>query len=262
MHLLYLDGSGSVQNPNERYFILAGISVFERQIYHLMSEADQYVASLDIGPSHDAELHASYMAAGRKAPWKGSVRKKRLEYIDGGLDLLKNAHRGGRGPRAFAVAIDKQAVSPDDPVERAFEEICNRFDLYLRRLHNRENSKPRGLVVMDKSNYEATLQGLAKRFREQGTRWGDLRNLAEVPLFVDSAASRLIQIADLLAWAVWRKYEQEDDRYFNRIAECFDSEGGVIHGLFHFKPASTVCHCPACLSRSVRDSMRNCTGQI
>ena len=34
MYLLYLDVSGSVQNPNERYFILAGISVFERQIYH------------------------------------------------------------------------------------------------------------------------------------------------------------------------------------------------------------------------------------
>ena len=34
MYLLYLDGSGSVRNPNERHFVLAGIAVFERQIYH------------------------------------------------------------------------------------------------------------------------------------------------------------------------------------------------------------------------------------
>lgn len=62
----------------------------------------------------------------------------------------------------------------------------------------------RGLVVMDRSHYEETLQELARGFRVQGTRWGQLRNLAEVPLFVDSRASRLVQIADLLSWAVWR----------------------------------------------------------
>lgn len=30
MHLLYIDGSGTVKNPNETYFILAGVAVFER----------------------------------------------------------------------------------------------------------------------------------------------------------------------------------------------------------------------------------------
>ena len=191
-------------------------------------------------------------------PGKGRSVGNVLSFIEGGLDLLKNAHWG---VRAFAVAVDKQAVSPDDPVERAFEEICNRFNLYLTRLHNREGNQPRGLIVMDKSHYEDTPQGLARRFREQGARRGNLRNLAEVPLFVDSAASRLIQIADLLAWAVWRRYEQTDARYFDRIAHRFDSEGGVIHGLFHFKPARESCQYPACLSRSVRDSMRRAEGQ-
>lgn len=258
MYLLYLDGSGSVKNPNERYFILAGISVFERQIYHLISKADRYVESLGIDSNDEVELHASDMAAGRNPPWKGSNRSQRLEFIEGGLDLLKDAHWS---VRAFAVAVDKQAVSPDDPVERAYEEICNRFNLYLARLQNRHNDKPRGLVVMDKSNYEVTLQGLAKRFRDHGTRWGDLRNLAEVPLFVDSAASRLIQAADLLAWAVWRRYEKAETRYFDRIAGRFDQEGGVIHGLVHFKTPSEQCQCPACVSRNVRDSIRSAVGR-
>ena len=70
MYLLYLDGSGSVKNSNERYFVLAGIAVFERQIYHLISEADQFVSSLDLGDSHDVELHGSVMANGNKAPWR------------------------------------------------------------------------------------------------------------------------------------------------------------------------------------------------
>ena len=107
---------------------------------------------------------------------------------------------------------------------------------------------------MDESHYEGALQGLAARYRQQGSRWGRLRNMAEVPLFVDSSASRIIQLADLLAWAVWRYYEREDTRYFNRIVRRFDAEGGVIHGLVHRTTAAANCYCPACMSRNTRNN--------
>ena len=245
MYLLYLDGSGSVKNANERYFVLAGVAIFERQIYHLINEADQFVADLNVGDPHQVELHGSVMANGKKSPWKGIKRQRRLEIIEESLRLLTRAHVT---VRAFAIAVDKQAVSPADPVEIAFEEICNRFNLFLTRLWRQDNQQ-RGLVVMDESHYEGTLQRLAREFREQGTKWGDLKNLAEVPLFVDSAASRLIQIADLLSWSVWRRYEHRDTRYFDPLVGRFDHEGGVIHGLVHHKPATESCFCPACLTR-------------
>ena len=165
------------------------------------------------------------------------------------MDLLGTAHWG---VRAFAVAVDKRAAPSHDPVEYAFEEICNRFNLFLARLWRSGQGPHRGLIVMDKWHYEDALQRLARRFREDGTRWGTLRNLAEVPLFVDSTASRLIQIADLLAWAVWRHYEHNDSRYFDRVIGRFDKEGGVIHGLVHRTLLGEECDCPACLSRSRR----------
>ena len=71
---------------------------------------------------------------------------------------------------AFAVVVDKQAVSPDDPVERAFEQICNRFNLFLARQWHRKGKKHRGLVVMDKTHYEETLQGLAIGSSERDDR--------------------------------------------------------------------------------------------
>lgn len=246
MYLLYLDGSGSVLNPNERHFILAGIAVHERQIYRLISEADKLVASLALGDPHEIELHASVMAGGKAAPWKGGMaRKRRLETIESGLNLLVSAHHT---VKAFAVVVDKRAVSPADPVEYAFEEISRRFNLFLSRLY-RQGDPQRGLLIMDKSRYEGALQMLARNFRERGTRWGGIPNLAEVPLFVDSAASRLIQISDLLAWAVWRRYEHKDTRYFDGVVHRFDSEGGVLHGLVHRKTPDELCHCPACMSR-------------
>ena len=92
MYLLYLGDSGSVRNPDERHFILAGVAVFERQIYHLISQADEFVSSLDLGDTHDVELHGSVIASGRKAPWKGVRRRDRLDIIERGLDLLRTAH--------------------------------------------------------------------------------------------------------------------------------------------------------------------------
>lgn len=252
MYLLYLDGSGSVKNPKERHFVLAGVGVFERQIYHLITKADEFIASLDVGSVHDVELHASAMASGKVAPWKGTPRKARLDLIERSLSLLRDAHES---VRAFAVVVDKQAY-PGDPVEYAFEEICNRFNLFLSRLWKRGQDKQRGLVVMDESQYEEPLQLLARRFREGGTRWSTLRNMAEVPLFVDSAASRLVQLADLLAWAVWRRYEFHDARYFDGMVRRFDRDGGVMHGLVHRSAKSLDCGCPACMSRSLRNDMQ------
>ncbi len=257
MYLLYIDGSGSVKNPNEEYFILGGVSVFERQIFHLIKRMDEFVESLNLGSSpEDIELHASVIANGKENPWKGISRKARLQIIEDALEIVQASHWS---IGLFAIAVHKERCAPNDPVEYAFEEICSRFNYQLRRIYHRsgrnEEGKQRGLVVMDKSNYESALQSLARTFRVQGTRWGELRNMAEVPLFVDSQASRIIQIADLGAWAVWRRYEFQDTRYFDKIVSRFDSEGGVLHGLVHFGPRGENCHCPACLSRAVRDTV-------
>ena len=76
---------------------------------------------------------------------------------------------------------------------------------------------------------------------------GVVRNLADVPLFVDSRATRCIQYADLVAYAMWRKFEKGDGEFFDVIADSFDSEGGVVHGLHHFKRFDDACDCPVCV---------------
>ena len=247
MHLLYIDGSGSVGNPNERYFVLAGVSVFERQLYHAIAAIDDLVESFQIGPGEDVELHGSHMYSGRSIPWRSIERSAREDLLLRSVKLVARHKRWK--PRAFAIVVEKPAISPRDAVEYAFEEICNRFNLFLVRNFNRTNDQQKGLVIMDESNYERTLQSLAKNFRISGTRWGHLRNMAEVPLFVDSKASRLVQIADIVAYATWRKYEHGDGRFFDPLVPAFDNEGGVIHGLVHYRDTRDVCYCPGCMSR-------------
>ena len=133
--------------------------------------------------------------------------------------------------RTFASVIKKVSVSPHDLAEFAFEQLASRFDHYLKSLHKNGDTR-RSLIVFDKSTYETTLQTLATDFRTVGYTWDVIRNLAEVPLFLDSKASRLIQLADLIAFAIFRHYERDDSRFYSIVEPGFDAEGGIVHGLY------------------------------
>ena len=76
-----------------------------------------------------------------------------------------------------------------------------------------------------------------------------IRNMAEVPLFVDSRASRLVQLADHVAYAVFRRYESGDASFLDPILPRFDEEDGKLHGLVHMQTVNPHCMCPACMSR-------------
>jgi hypothetical protein len=170
MHILYVDDSGSVDNPTEAHFVLGGISVFERGLYHQIKAADDCVSSFNLGDPHDIELHGSSMYHGRDGVWR-SVRDRnsREAMITRALTTL----RGHRSIRLFSIIVDKAAVSPKDPVALAFEEICNRFNLFIMRMNDRQSGEQqRGLIVMDESRHEKPLQMLARKFRIDGARWG------------------------------------------------------------------------------------------
>ena len=141
----------------------------------------------------------------------------------------------GRHPkqvRLFGAVLLKANYAGQDIAQIAFEQISSRFDMFLGRLYRQKNDSQRGLILFDKSATEQRIQTLAREFKYSGHSFGVTRNYAEVPVFVDSRASRLIQLADLIAYALFRHFEHGDDRYYEVIKDCFDSEGGVVHGLY------------------------------
>jgi len=168
-----------------------------------------------------------------------SVIKAVLQIVAGSYDTA----------RIFCCAVEKASIRPEtDPVELAFEDLCQRFDLYLSRLRG-QGDRQRGLLILDKSTRETSLQRLTREFRNLGTKWGAIHNLADIPFFVDSSASRLVQCADVIAYAVFRRYNSGDAQYFDIIASKFDTADGVLHGLAHKVADNANCMCPACLSR-------------
>ena len=229
MHLLYLDDSGSPADSSQKFFVLGGISVFERQGHWLSERLDAVAARFNPADPASIELHGSPMLTGSKF-WRSIPRADRVQAMKDALGVLVESHSSNR---VFAVAVKKQSISPRDAVDYAFEQLCSRFDQYLMRLHKAGDTQ-RGIIVFDKSAREASIQNLAMDFKKNGHSWGVLRNKAEVPVFLDSRNSRLVQLADLIAYAVFRKFEHSDSSLFDVFASRFDSMGGVVHGLHVF----------------------------
>jgi hypothetical protein len=230
MYLLYADESGSLGDPTERYFVLAGVSVFEREPHWLEKDLEEIAKRFDANEPESIELHGSPMRAG-KGRWRHFPKADREQAI---VDALSHGvcQRHPGQVRLFAAVLEKKNFSGQDIAQVAFEQLSSRFDQFLGRLHQKGNTQ-RGLILFDKSSTEKRIQTLAKEFKTAGHSFGRTRNYAEVPVFIDSEASRLIQLADLVAYAIFRKFEFNDGKYYDVIAECFDSDGGVVHGFYN-----------------------------
>lgn len=230
MHLLYLDESGSVADPQQKYFILAGVSVFERKTHWIEQELNKIASRFDSQNPHAIELHGSPMRSGRDG-WDKHPQKDRLQAIKDALHVGV-VNNGMQGVRLFGAVVKKSSLPGEDPVEHAFEQLSSRFDLFLKRLYAKHNDPQRGIILFDKSSTEKRIQTLAREFKNAGHTWGKTKNYAEVPVFLDSRASRLIQLADLVAYALYRFHEANDNTFYNIIRYHFDNEGGVEHGLY------------------------------
>jgi hypothetical protein len=240
MHLLYVDESGNPDGQEDRYFVLGGVAVFEREVYWINEQINAIAGKYF--PNAEIEFHAQAIASHRDEPWHSCPTEQRNQIIDELCGTICS-----RRVALFGVAVEK--ITTQDPVARAFEEICNRCDLFLRRLHAQGDTQ-RALIIFDESRYEASLQTLLAEYRSLGTRYGStVKNFADVPFFANSKATRLLQLADLVAYAVFRRYERGDTRLLDKIISKFDTEDGVIHGLVHLTRSGSTCTCPACLTR-------------
>jgi hypothetical protein len=244
MYLLYLDDSGSINNKNEEYFVLGGIALHESSVRWLTNEIETLANSVLPENPSDVEFHAAEIFSGRTFPWIDRSKSEKISIIQNVLHVLDKAYSKAA---LFACAVHKSSFPSEDSVLMAYEQVSNSFNYYIQRW----DSSQRGLIILDNSSHESGLQTLTLDIRKKGNRWGNqLRQLAEVPLFVDSRPCRIIQLADHIAYAVFRRYNANDLTYFNTIESRFDQHEGVVSGLIHKQLVNRNCTCPACYSRN------------
>jgi hypothetical protein len=63
--------------------------------------------------------------------------------------------------------------------------------------------------------------------------------------------TRLLQVADIVAHAVFMLYERRDASLIRPFLDRFDRKDGVLHGLVHHRANNlTACECPSCASKT------------
>ena len=138
------------------------------------------------------EFHASEAYARRSRPWKDLTQDDARGMIKSVLDVLAKAYDTAR---AFACVVHKASFPNQDPMEVAFEDLCSRFDRYLQRLRANGDTQ-RGLLILDKSAHETTLQQMSVGFRTLGG-CGSSSLAAQS---VSPAAARQEAIGSVKAW--------------------------------------------------------------
>ena len=172
------------------------------------------------------------------------------------LDVAETISGWGFG-RLFAECVDKSHFdsvrSSRSVSEQAFEQVVSRFEKFLQNLRPRRNAAPKntqriyGLLVHDNNETVARRHTrMMRSLHAAGTLWTSVECIIETPMFVDSELTRMVQIADLCAYALRRYLENGETDLFRPIFERADRIGDVAVGVRHF--SQPLCDCAICLA--------------
>ena len=245
MYLFYLDESGDPDSWQESdNFILAGIAVHEGQVRRLSEQFDAVQRRFFPAIVMPIEFHAQHIHSG-KGRFRQMPRADRAALLDSAYDVIANA----TFPNliAFITSIHVSAVtSASQALRDCLEDVCHRFNTFLVRQFN-AGHRDKGLLIIDKSGREARIRELMAEFERQGTQHGYLGNIMDVPYFADSAHTRMLQMADLSAFAGGRYFNANDRTYLDKILQRIDrrSARGEMVGLKHIVVRSHQCSCIA-----------------
>ena len=250
MYLLYVDesGDGGTNPGSSRHLVLGGVAIHEGQWKKFTGLLDSVQQSYFPQAPGPVEFHASEIRAGRGA-FRDVVKTQRSALMSDIYSIISASP--GRRLVLFAAVVEKAAFLAKysgrvDPYEGAFEGLCTMFNLFLGGVQKRQRQVQRGVVVFDEARPSLTrqLRALVAKFHAGGGQWSSMTNLVETAFFFDSRASRIMQLADFTAYAVYRWYEFGDAQYIGAVYHKLDHDRSRIHGLKCYPLESTKKYPP------------------
>lgn len=243
MYLLYLDESGDPTSWEiQNHFVIGGVAIHEGQVYQLTRQLDAIQAGFFPGITVPIPFHAADIRTGH-GRFRGIDLDSRLRLLDDVYQVISTA----RFPNliVFATSMHISAAQNAGQVLRdTFEDVCERFNKMLVRQFNLGHPD-KGLLIIDRA-HEQRYRELLAQFHSAGTTHGYLGNIVDIPYFAGRRDTRMIQLADFCAHAVFRYYENRDTTYFNQVLPRFDRRipRHPPDGLKHI--TQDPCSCEAC----------------
>lgn len=253
MYFFYIDESGSrdpsigtADKPKDHLYVLLAVGIFERKWHTL----DRSITNVKL----ELADHLRRRNRGRfdlaqcevKSNWlrNAKEREQRSPFLhalsDNDRERLIGAYYAQLSAlhaTVMAAVIDKRClrdhVTHETLHKKAYEFLLERIQQFMREYH----PKHQALIVMDDTSKQLNRAVALKHayFQRDGNRNLKFPQIVEYPFFTASELSNGVQLADLLAYNVYRAFKQEDlsYSYFDMLLPHIyrRMEGSVLDGL-------------------------------
>lgn len=237
--MLFLDESGTPPSPNahrsNNFFVIGGLVIPE----HLWHRVRDGLLGTKLRFGVRGEVKWRYFApenTDAANPMREMASTKRYELRSAIFQLLRDI--GGLTALACITSTSEVygrgiVADRDALYEATYRQVSERFQYHLRDVSKQRGERQLGMIVCDHRSVhdDARLRNhheelLLARTKRQGT----YPDLVEGLFLQSSHLSVGIQLADMIAGAVWRKYEKNDARWFEEIKPIFRRRAGLIDG--------------------------------
>lgn len=253
MYFFYFDESGSrdpsvgtAEKPKDHLYVLLAVGLWEGQwrkfdhnIALVKLELADYLRRQGKGTFDlaDCEIKSNWL----RNPKERAERSPFLNALDAAdRERLVAAYFDQLEPRravVMAAVIDKRHlrdhVTHETLHKKAYEFLLERIQHYMREFHPKHNA----LVVMDDTSKQLNRAVAMKHafFQRAGNQNVKFTQIVEYPFFTASELSNGVQLADLLAYNVYRAFKDENLNYpyFEMLIPRFyrRQQGLVLDGL-------------------------------
>ena len=236
MHLLFMDESGTVvpkDKEHSKYFVIGGLIIPE--IY--WHEIDEKLYQLKEQYKITSEIKWRYFAPHNNDKTNG-LKHLELSEKNKVRNELYNVISSYKAIKIIASVINVQAAytfghikNQDDLYWWGYANVLTRFQDYLETISLDSGADFNGLVVIDNRlscednrlrNSHYALLSVDKALNLSKN------HLIEGLFIAPSHFSTGIQFADLVAGAIFRKYEKNDNSFFNQIEKSVLIKDGII----------------------------------
>jgi len=244
VYLLYVDESGDPNGwSNQANFVLGAVAIHEGQVFGLTKQLDGIQQKYFPATTIPIPFHAEEISSGH-GRFKSFDKVTRQSILHDVYDVI--AKMSFPNLVLFAACVDDTALpSIAETLDVVLTDISSRFNIMLVRQFN-YGAPNKGLMIVDQA-HEDQYRKLVAGFQTKGSKYGLLTHIVDIPYFATRKDTRMLQLADFCAYAVFRYYERKDATYLEMILERFDRRSlrSPPEGLKHItqRPA---CQCVAC----------------
>lgn len=231
MYFFYIDESGgrdpsigTPEKPKDHLYVLLAVGMFERNwrpfdraIANVKLELADYLRrdGKEMFDLADCEIKSNWIRNAKeraeKSPFLNALHADDIER----LVRVYIEQLAERNAILMAAVIDKRHLQDHMTHEtlhkKAYEFLLERIEHYMNEYHH----KHQALIVMDDTSKQLNRAVAMKHafFQRAGNQNVRFHHIVEYPFFTASELSNGVQLADLLAYNVYRAFRSEDLSY-------------------------------------------------